>query len=78
MANPSVVNDVCTFAPAGTYGHECGRVATVTAVKRSSATKDGIYYAARCERCAAIKGGENALTMRFEARNPAVHVNRWV
>ena len=78
MANTSVVSDVCTFAPAGTYGHECGRPTTITAVKRSSATEDGIYYAARCERCAGIRGGENALTVCFEARNPAMHVNRWI
>ena len=58
----------CTFAWSGTYGHECGAPAVKVAVETGVAKHeglgtewvDGIYYAGRCEKCAAIKGGENA------------------
>lgn len=61
----------CTFSAPGTYGHECGRPATHTAVRELRLTanlramgargsKDGMSYAPRCGACAKIQGGENA------------------
>jgi hypothetical protein len=74
----------CDFAASGTYGHECGAPATMTAVKKSnpiigmsSGTVDGLFYAHRCERCAKIKGGENVGLLRIIPLDPVKHVNRW-
>lgn len=75
----------CTFANPGTYGHECGADATHVAVKLSTptpnlgikGTESGFFYAGRCPKCLAIKGGENAGVLRFEEANEK-HVNRWV
>lgn len=92
MAYQTVVKhlpvDRCTFAFSGTYGHECGAPAVKVAVETGVAKNDGlnsewvdgIFYAGRCEQCAAIKGGENA-GRTIEALNG--HVNklacvRWV
>jgi hypothetical protein len=57
----------CGFAPAGTYGHDCGRPASIIAVMNSELTTDGAYYTGRCPACAQIKGGENKRVIRFEA-----------
>lgn len=76
----------CSFAHAGTYGHECGREAGLTAVKASKpsgacyppmVTESGLFFTGRCEECAKIKGGENAGVLRIEKYDPAVHVNVW-
>lgn len=70
------VADYCTFAWPGTYGHECGKPAVKVGVKQSKYTRDGIYYAGRCEDCSHIAGFENT-GLQFEPFNPAVHINRW-
>lgn len=71
------MNVACGFAYPGTYGHECGAPAVVVGVKSSDLTKSGIYYARRCDKCAAIKGGENKGITRWEPFNPSHHVNVW-
>ena len=51
----------CSFAHAGTYGHECDKPAVLCGVKTGVADwEDGIFYAGRCAECATIRGGENA------------------
>jgi hypothetical protein len=77
MLNTSTVNAHCGFAYPGTFGHECNAPATLTAVFPSRRTRSGFYYAARCERCASIHGGENAGVLRIEMRDPSTHVNDW-
>jgi len=70
----------CTFAHSGTYGHECGAPAVKVAVEENvppntglnSEWFGGIFYAGRCERCAEIKGGENA-GRRIEPLNGQVN-----
>jgi hypothetical protein len=74
----SPVHTHCTYAPSGTYGHECGAVATLTAIKNSTKTSTGLYYAARCVRCAGLQLGENSGVRFFEPRNPEKHVNQWI
>jgi hypothetical protein len=73
----SFVDKKCSFAFAGTYGHECGAPALFVGVMRSEHTKSGTYYAGRCASCKAIKGGENGRVIRFEPIDPARHVNEW-
>lgn len=67
----------CTFAWPGTYGHECGKPATLTAAAPSEYTVDGIFWARRCASCAAIKGGENAGLSSFVPFDPKVHINNF-
>jgi len=69
----------CSFAHAGTYGHECGRPATLIAVKDATVGYTGAvswmpvpkpgdtYQTGRCDECAKIKGGENRGLIRLEA-----------
>lgn len=54
------VNDRCTFAYPGTYGHDCGNPATSTAVIPSKRTRSGFYYGGRCDKHAYECGGDNA------------------
>lgn len=76
--NNTTTNELkCGFAMSGTYGHECGNPATLVAVKASKLTTDGLFFTGRCEKCAKIRGGENAGNLRMERYNPAVHINRW-
>lgn len=56
----------CSFAYPGTYGHECGRPAEQVAVFKSERTMDGLFFAGRCDECAAERGGENSGLIRFE------------
>lgn len=67
----------CSFAHAGTYGHECGAPATLAAPRRSDMTKGGIYWARRCAACAAEKGGENSGLGAFVSFNPDIHRNEF-
>lgn len=71
----------CQFAPPGTWGHECGKPATVVAVTKStpfcsySATRSGLHYSGRCDRCAAIVGLENTSVIRFERIGESEQIN---
>ncbi len=67
----------CTFAFPGTYGHECGKPATLASKRESGTTKNGIFWALRCDSCAKIKGGENRDFDSFEAINETKHRNVW-
>lgn len=68
----------CGFAPEGTYGHECGKPATLTGIQPSKLTGNGIFYAHRCAihgpKC---KGRDNADIKTWEPLNPDKHVNVW-
>jgi hypothetical protein len=78
MIQSTSVDRNCQFAMPGTYGHECGNTATVVGVRTNcKLTTDGIYYSARCPKCATIKGGENRDIVRFEPINHHVQINRW-
>lgn len=68
----------CNFAYPGTYGHECGKPATLVAIKRTTTTRDGLFYARRCPDCATIKGGENKGVLRVEPLDPDKHRNQWI
>ena len=49
----------CGYAPAGTYGHECGRPATLA--QRSPKPTDWmVFWHLRCADCASAKGPDNA------------------
>lgn len=52
----------CSYAPPGTYGHECGRPAALMRARASTLTRSGWFYAARCDRCAYLNGPDNAGT----------------
>lgn len=67
----------CSFAHAGTYGHECGSPATEVGIVKSDITANGIYYARRCASCRAIKGGENARITQWTNFDPKLHANQW-
>ena len=67
----------CSFAFPGTYGHECGSPAVKVAIRKSDVTKNGIYYARRCAKCATIKGGENSGLTQWQDYQPATHVNKF-
>ena len=67
----------CGFAHPGTYGHECGAPATKVASEKSEKTRNGLFYARRCDKCAQIKGGENTGLRNWQAYRPEVHINQW-
>jgi hypothetical protein len=67
----------CGFAYPGTYGHECGKPATLVGECQSDHTKDGRFFARRCVACAQIKGGENTGISKFVPFQADVHVNQW-
>ena len=67
----------CGFAYPGTYGHECGSPATVVGTRDTDLTKNGIFYARRCDKCAAIKGGENIGLTQWQPFDPVKHANQW-
>jgi hypothetical protein len=72
----SPASKTCSFAMSGTYGHECGAPAVLIAVQGGSKlTHSGLFYTGRCAKCAQIKGGENARTLRLEPI--ANQVNDW-
>lgn len=67
----------CSFAYPGTYGHECGKPATLVCAKPSTYTKSGLFYARRCVECAKEKGGENSGLNAFVPFDPEIHRNLW-
>jgi len=73
----SIVSSTCNFAPLGTYAHECGEPAVFTSIQRSKSTADGMYFGARCAKCAAIKGGENSPVIHLVPRDESKHINLW-
>lgn len=72
------LHKLCSFAYPNTYGHECGAPATKVGIQASDKTKNGVYFAARCDACAKIKDGENSRITYFEDFDPARHVNQWL
>ena len=67
----------CSFAPDGTCGHCCNALATQVGLQETTATKNGIYYARRCDKCAAIQGGENKGISVFVPIDFSKHINLW-
>lgn len=67
----------CNFAFPGTYGHECGAPATLTASRVSTETANGVYWTRRCAVCATHNGGENTGYGQFIPFNPETHRNFW-
>ena len=65
----------CSFAHAGTYGHECGAPATKAGTSKGEHTVSSVYFNLRCDKCAMIKGGENAGVSNWQAFDPKRHVN---
>jgi hypothetical protein len=69
--------DRCSYAQAGTYGHECGQPATLARAKKSEFTRSGTYWARRCAECATYTGRENWGLAAAVPLDPAAHVNEW-
>lgn len=67
----------CTYSQPGTFGHECGREATLAASRASSLTTSGTYWALRCAKCAALTGPDNRGLFGFLPLDPAVHTNNY-
>ena len=67
----------CNFAFPGTYGHECGKRATLAASKPCADTKSGVFWARRCPECAKVEGGENRPYREFVQFDPVKHRNEW-
>lgn len=67
----------CNFAFPGTFGHECGKRATLAASKPSTETKSGVFWSRRCPECAKETGGENRWLSAFVPFDPAAHRNEW-
>lgn len=71
------MSEKCWFAYPGTYGHECGKPATIAMSFKSERTIDGIFWANRCPECAKIRGGENSGFIESQPLNPSIHINKW-
>ncbi|MFA4971765.1 MAG: hypothetical protein WC683_04080 [bacterium] len=71
----SPVNNLCGFAEAGTYGHECGKPGVLVAVKRSEMTEDGLFFSGRCEAHSKRTDGEGRGVLRYEPY--AGQTNKW-
>lgn len=67
----------CSFAFPGTYGHECGKPATIVGIKPSESTTNGVFYSRRCAECAKEHGGDNLGIKSWEPYDPEKHVNQW-
>lgn len=67
----------CGFAQPGTYGHECGAPAKWVGLKKVDSTKNGIFYARRCNECKGIRGGENTGISKWEVFDEVKHANQW-
>ena len=67
----------CNFAFPGTYGHACGKRATLAASHPSTETKSGVFWSRRCPECAKIRGGENRGLSAFVPFDPVAHRNEW-
>ena len=77
MANEFANRPACGYAFPGTYGHECGKPATLAGSHPSELTRSGIYWARRCAECAALTGPDNALIRKWEPLDPITHRNEW-
>lgn len=49
----------CRYSHEGTYGHECGKPATVCGGLQSAQTVSGLYWTFRCDACKDEKGRDN-------------------
>lgn len=69
--------DRCDYAHAGTYGHECGKPATLVRAKPSELTRSGTSWARRCVECSTLTGRENWGRAAPVALDPVAHRNEW-
>lgn len=67
----------CSYAAAGTYGHECGRPGMFVGIKASEVTRSGVFYAVRCASCREATGRENWGIKQWEPLDPTQHVNQF-
>lgn len=70
----------CGYSYPGTFGHECGAVATVVGIRTDcKLTTDGIYFAFRCADCQKLKAGQdNAGIKTWEPIDPTkTYENKW-
>ena len=65
----------CSYAFPGTYGHECGKPATLAGTRPSECTRSGVYHAHRCAACATETGRDNWGIRQWMPLDPTVHVN---
>lgn len=67
----------CSFAAEGTYGHECGKPATLAGAKPSTHTVSGVFWALRCDLCIQYHGRDNRGIESWEPLDESKHVNEW-
>ena len=74
----------CDYAAPGTYGHECGKPATLAASKPHERTPgmncepvNGIIWHLRCEQCRDATGRENWGLSNWQPYREEIHVNKW-
>ena len=70
----------CGYASPGNYGHECGAEATNVAVTVSQYTKNGLFYAKRCEKHTHNKLWDRDLEgeiLRWEVADAEKHQNQY-
>lgn len=71
------MSEKCSYAHAGTYGHECGKPPLFTGIQSSANTVNGVFYAARCAECKELTGRDNWAIREWLPFDPIAHVNRW-
>jgi hypothetical protein len=68
----------CSYAAAGTFGHECGRPAVAAGAKPSDTGVIGrVFWNLRCADCRHLPGRDNWGITHWEPLDAAKHVNRW-
>lgn len=67
----------CSYAPPGTYGHECGRPGVFVGLKPSEHTRSGTYFAVRCAECRDLTGRDNWGIKEWRPFDPSVHINEF-
>ena len=67
----------CSYAYPGTYGHECGKPATLSGWRASAHTANGIYFAHRCAECSKARGVDNRGIGAWVPLDPEKHANVW-
>lgn len=67
----------CAHSYRGTFGHECGKPATLAGAKASEHTANGVFWSLRCASCASEPTQDNWGIAQWIPYEPAVHVNVW-
>ena len=74
------MHGICRYSHPGTWGHECGKPATLAQQVKGECTADGRYWLARCAECTKWTRPDNAGTRRdaWVPYDPTIHRNAWV